>query len=344
MRLVCRTVLAALLALCLPPAAMAQEITATITGTVKDETGAVLPGVTVSVRNTGTGFTRDAVTNNVGAYTAPLLPTGRYEITFALAGFQTQTAQNIALHVNDRIAVDMVLKAGAVSETVEVTAAAQMIQPTAAVQTLMAPTQVQELPLNNRNFVQLATLVPGVTSSLADEVGIGLTSTVSISMNGARRNAVNWLVDGAANVDVGSNITLLNTPTLESIEEFKIITSSYAARWRRSGGGIVNVVTKSGSNLFRASAYEFFRDDSLNANGFFRKQTGCVAGGACSSDPAQVAIRENPASLSYHNFGYTFSGPIKKDSLFFFFSQEFRRIDRAPTSTSASVVNPAWLT
>ena len=96
-------------------------------------------------------------------------------------------------------------------------------------------------------------------------------------MAGARRNAVNWFVDGASNVDVGSNITLLSTPTLESIEEFKIITSSYAAEWPRSGGGIVNVVTKSGTNTFRASAYEYFRNDDLNANSFFRKQ---------STDPA----------------------------------------------------------
>ena len=234
----------------------------------------------------------------------------------------------------------LVLKLGQLTDVVEVVANAAMVQPNAAVQTLMGPTQVAELPLNNRNFVQLASLVPGVNSSLADEVGIGLTSTVSVSMAGARRNGVNWLVDGASNVDVGSNITLLSTPSLESIEEFKIITSSYAAEWPRSGGGIVNVVTKSGSNTFRGSAYEFFRDDSLNANGFFRKQAGCVADGACSTDPAQVAIRENPAELKYHNFGYTFSGPITKDSLFFFFSQEFRRIDRAPTSTSASTVNP----
>ena len=137
----------------------------------------------------------------------------------------------------------------------------------------MGSTQVQELPLNNRNFVQLATLVPGVSSSLSDEVGLGLTSTVSLSINGARRNAINWFVDGASNVDVGSNITLLNTPTLESIEEFKIITSSYSAEWPRSGGGIINVVTKSGSNVFRGSVYEFYRNDSMNANSFFRKQS-----------------------------------------------------------------------
>ena len=240
----------------------------------------------------------------------------------------------------------MTLKTGGVSETVEVSAAAQMIQPMAAVQSLMGATQVQELPLNNRNFVQLATLVPGVTSSLADEVGVGLTSNVSISVNGQRRNAVNWLVDGASNVDVGSNITLLNTPTLESIEEFKIITSSYAAEWPRSGGGIINVVTKSGTNEFRVSAYEFFRSDALNANSFIRKQTGCTADATgtvtCLDRSANgatdfAAIRDNPPALDYNNFGFTVGGPIKKDKLFFFYSQEWRKISRAPTDRTAIV-------
>ncbi len=124
-----------------------------------------------------------------------------------------------------------------------------------------------------------------MSSDLADEVGVGLTSMMSLSVNGARRNAVNWLVDGVMNVDVGSNITLLVTPTLESIEEFKIITSSYAAEWPRTGGGIINVVTKSGTNRFSGSAYEFFRNDALNANSYFRKQ---------STDPA---IRDNAPDL-----------------------------------------------
>jgi hypothetical protein len=207
-----------------------------------------------------------------------------------------------------------------------------MIQATPAVQTLMGPVRVQGLPLNNRNFVQLATLVPGVSSSLPDEVGIGLTSNVSISMAGARRNAVNWFVDGASDVDVGSNITLLSTPTLESIEEFRVITSSYSAEWPRSGGGVVNVVTKSGSNQIRASAYEFFRNDALNANSFFRKQ---------SSDPA---VRDHPPALDYHDFGYTLGGPIKRDRLFFFWSQEWRKIDRAPTDRVATVPETSWLT
>ena len=166
-------------------------------------------------------------------------------------GFRPVTLKNIDLHVNDRLKLDGHLSVGGVAESVEVTAGQSLVQPIAALQSTMTSTQVKELPLNNRNFVQLATLAPGVSSDLADEVGVGLTSTVSMSINGARRNAVNWLVDGVSNVDVGSNITLLSTPSLESIEEFKIITNGYQAEWPRSGGGVVNVVTKSGDVALR---------------------------------------------------------------------------------------------
>jgi hypothetical protein len=332
------------LALAGAPAVVAQEVTGNITGTVTDQTGAVLPGVTVTAKHLGRGLTKQVVTTAGGAYVLPFLPTGEYEITFELSGFQPYAARKIALHVNDRIEVNAQLGVSGIETAIEVTAAAQLIQPTPQVQSLMGPTQVQELPLNNRNFVQLATLVPGVSSSLPDEVGIGLTSVVSLSIAGARRNAVNWFVDGASNVDVGSNVTLLSTPTLESVEEFKIITSSYNAEWPRSGGGIINVVTKSGSNEFRGSVYEYFRKDSLNANSFFRKQVGCAADGTCSSDPAQAAIRDSPPQLDYHNFGLTVGGPVWKDKLFFFVSQEWRKIERAPSSTAANVPDPAWLT
>ena len=190
------------------------------------------------------------------------------------------------------------------------------MQPIAALQSTMTSTQVKELPLNNRNFVQLATLAPGVSSDLADEVGVGLTSTVSISINGGRRNAVNWLVDGVSNVDVGSNITLLSTPSLESIEEFKIITNGYQAEWPRSGGGIINVVTKSGTSRLTGSAYEFLRSDKLNANSFFRN---------LNTDPL---INSSPAPLKYNNFGGTVGGPGDAEKMFFFFSEELRRISR----------------
>ena len=279
-------------------AASAQETTGTITGVTTDSTGGVLPGVTVTVKNTNTGTSRTVVTSESGMYTASLLPIGVYEITFDLQGFQPVTRRDIALHVNDRLQVDGRMALGGIAESVVVSAASPLIQPIAALQTTMGARQVQELPLNNRNFVQLATLAPGVSSDLTDEVGVGLSSIVSISINGARRNAVNWLVDGVSDVDVGSNITLLSTPSLESIEEFKIITNGYQAEWPRSGGGIVNVVTKSGSTKFSGSGYEFVRNDALNSNSFFRKQ---------STDPS---IADNAPYLRYNNFGYTVGGPL----------------------------------
>ncbi|HEY3381094.1 MAG TPA: carboxypeptidase regulatory-like domain-containing protein [Vicinamibacterales bacterium] len=328
-----RTVLALLLltALCLSAVpAVAQETTGTIVGTVTDESGAVVPGVAVVAKNINTGRTTEVVSTSTGIYRIPLLPPGVYDLTFQLSGFQPVTIRGIALHVNDRLDVNGKLSVGGVAEVVEVTAAQQFVQPTAALQNLVDATQVQELPLNNRNFVQLATLAPGVSSDLPDEVGVGLTSTVSISVNGSRRNAVNWLVDGVSNVDVGSNITLLSTPTLESIEEFKIITNGYAAEWPRSGGGVVNVVTKSGTSRFKGSAYEFYRSDKLNANSWFRNQ---------SPNPD---LRKPPA-LRYNNFGYTAGGPVLKNKMFFFWSQEWRRIQRAPASLIGNVPNPAWL-
>ena len=324
-------VLLALALLSSAPPALAQEITGTITGTVRDQSGGILPGVTVTATLTQRNLIKEVVSSETGVYTLPFLPVGTYDIVFSLSGFQDSGFKGVEVHVNDRLELNATLGVGGVAETVEVVAGATLLQATPQVQNLMGSTQVQELPLNNRNFVQLATLVPGVNSSLPDEVGIGLTSTVSMSIGGARRNAINWLVDGASNVDVGSNITLLSTPTLESIEEFKIITSGYNAEWPRSGGGIINVVTKSGTNNFRGTGYWFYRNDDLNANSFFRNQ---------STDPA---IANNPPKLDYDNFGYTLGGPAVRDKLFFFWSQEWRNIERAPTSSLATTINPAFL-
>lgn len=319
---------ALLIALAAP--AEAQEITGTIQGTVTDQSGGILPGATVIAKHVETGLTQEVVSNERGRYAVPFLRPGTYEVAFRMTGFQPVTTK-VDLHVNDRLEVNGTLKVGALTDSVEVVGSDTLIQHTPQIQSLMGSTQVEELPLNNRNFVQLATLVPGVNSSLPDDIGIGLTNVVSVSMAGNRRNAVNWLVDGASNVDVGSNVTLLATPTLESIEEFKIITTGYNAEWPRSGGGIVNIVTKSGSNIFRATGYEFFRSDKLNANSWTRKQ---------STDP-QTA--NNPAPLDYDNFGYTLGGPIVRENLFFFWSQEWRKISRAPASSVSTTIDPAWL-
>jgi hypothetical protein len=321
----------ALMASLAVPAA-AQDTTGQVQGTVRDESGAVLPGATVVAKHLQTGRLTEVVSNEAGLFTLQALQPGAYEITFSLSGFQPVTVKGIDLHVGDRLEVVGRLGVSQVTETIEVSAATQFVQPNPSVQTLIGPTQVQELPLNNRNFVQLATLVPGVSSDLSDEVGIGLTSTISLSINGGRRNAVNWMVDGVSNVDVGSNITLLSTPTLESIQEFKIITSSYAAEYGRSGGGVVNIVTKGGGQRFSGTAYEFYRDEKFNANSYFRN---------LSTNASQ---NSGPAPLDYHNFGYTIGGPLlpSRERAFFFFSQEWRRIERTGDIT-ATVPQLAWL-
>lgn len=323
-------VLALLAGLSIPVAA--QDTTGQIQGFVKDQSGAVLPGATVAAKHVDTGRVHETVANDEGRYTLPLLQPGTYEVTFALSGFKPSTVRGVELHVADRLELNGRLGVDQVTETIEVSAATQFVQPSPAVSTLIGSVQVQELPLNNRNFVQLATLVPGVSSDLSDEVGIGLTSTISLSINGGRRNAVNWMVDGVSNVDVGSNITLLSTPTLESIQEFKIVTSSYAAEYPRSGGGVVNIVTKGGGQKFSGTAYEFYRDEKLNANSFLRNSS------------SNLALREGPAPLDYQNYGYTIGGPMlpSRERAFFFFSQEWRKVERAG-STTAIVPQLAWL-
>ena len=327
----CITCSTAFLFLGIPTGALAQETTATISGTVSDETGGTLPNVVVVLSHVVTGRTFERVTSNEGFYTAPLLPTGDFAISFRLSGFQPLTVKGVHVSVNDRAVVDATLSVRGITEDLVVNT--PLARPTGALQTLVGAAQMHELPLNNRHFAQLTTLVPGVSSDLPDEIGLGLTSLISISVTGARRNGVNWLVDGVSNVDVGSNITLLSTPSLESIDEFNMITNSYAAEWPRSGGGVVNVITKSGSNQLSGSVYEFVRNDALNANSFFRNQ---------STDPE---IAENPPRLRYNNFGYTLGGPapLGQKKLFFFWSQEWRRISRAPASLIANVPNPEWL-
>src|SRR5262245_5554388 len=315
----------------IPTRVLAQETTATVSGTVSDQTGAVLPDVVVVLTHVATGRTFEHATSNDGFYAAPLLPIGEYSLTFSRSGFQRLTVRGVHLSVNDQAAVDATLSVGGITEEILVTT--PLVRSTPALQTLVGAGQIRELPLNNRHFAQLTTLAPGVSSDLPDEIGLGLTSLLSISVNGARRNAVNWLVDGVSNVDVGSNITLLSTPSLESIDEFNLITNGYAAEWPRSGGGVVNVITRTGANRMSGNVYEFVRNDALNANSFFRNQ---------STDPAVAA---NPPLLRYNNFGYTLGGPVPlpRQKLFFFWSQEWRRIRRAPASLIAIVPNPEWL-
>ncbi len=322
-----------------------EETAAAITGQVTDSTGASVPNATIKVTNTETSTTRQVQSNEDGNYNVTSLMPGSYTITVGQNGFK-QYVQNITLNVRDRRQVGIVLEVGAPNETVTVTDEPPLIQESATGQTLINNKQIVEIPLVNRDFTKLLELVPGVSSDLSDETALGLTGRASVSINGLRRNGVNFLVDGVNNTDGGSNITLLSTPTIDSIQEFKVLTSNYTAEFGRSAGGVVTVVTKSGSNDFHGSLYEFVRNDRFNANTFFNNQLG--------RGPDGKPLAKTPR-LRYNTFGGTFSGPLPflhfgeggpffdsgKNKTFFFYSQDFRRISRASTTNSVTVPTAA---
>lgn len=318
------------------------ENAATVTGQVVDSAGAAVPNATIVVTNTSTGITRQAQTNDQGNYSVyPLIP-GEYTVSVEQAGFK-KTVVNVTLNAKDRRPVDIVLEVGEASEVVTITSEPPLIQESPTGQTLVSGNQVTELPLNNRNFIRLLETVPGVSSDLVEDEPFSLSSLASVSINGMRRNAVNYLVDGVSNTDVGSNITLLSTPTVDSIQEFKVLSSNYTAEVGRSGGGSVVIVTRGGGNNFHGSLYEFVRNDYFNANTFFNNRRGRNADGTPVADVPR---------LRYNNFGGTISGPVfipnfgnggpqwlynGRDKTFFFFSEEVRRISRASTTASATV-------
>jgi hypothetical protein len=297
--------------------AAAQETTGTITGTVTDETGAVLPGVAVIVRHVQTGRSWELVSTETGTYTATLLPVGSYEVSAELSGFRKTVQTGIELHVNDRLRVDLSLSAGNVTETVEVVAETPIVRTESSeVSTLINNTQVLAMPLNGRNIVQLVAMQPGVSSTLGSQMFVGLGNLTNVFVNGNRASQNNWMIDGADNNDVGSNLALINYVSVDSVSEVKILRSNYSAEFGRSGGGQVNVVTKSGSNEFHGSAYEFYRDDKFDSINYF------------STLDFDGDGKRDPAPLDYHNFGGTIGGPIMKNKLFFFWGQEFRKIEQ----------------
>ena len=326
--------------------ALAQEETsATITGQVTDSTGAAVGNATIVVTNTTTGQARTIQSNEEGSYTIfPLIP-GTYTISVEQSGFK-KTIVNTTLNARDRRPIDLVLEVGDASAVVTVTDEPPLLQDSSTGQALVSGNQVTELPLNNRNFIRLLETLPGISSSLDDESNFGLTSRADVSINGLRRNAVNYLVDGVSNTDVGSNITLLSTPTVDSIQEFKVLTSNYTAEIGRSGGGAVIISTRGGGNDFHGSLYEFVRNDYFNANTFFNNRV------PRRSDGSIVA---NVPKLRYNNFGGTVSGPIYflrfgeggptiyngKNKTFFFFSEEVRRIKRGISDASTTTPSAA---
>ena len=300
--------LAGLAVLCClaPPPAHAQAVSGTILGVVKDSTGAVVPGATVTLVNTGTSYTRSVVTDASGQYTAPLIPTGTYTVSAEITGFKKSSNTNVLLGVDQKVRIDIALELGAMTEVVEIQAETPLLQTSSSeLGTTVVEEQIKTLPLNGRNFVSLTRTVPGVLRGIPganiDGAGsLAWRASAAFSANGMRPRDNNFLLDG-----VDNNETWLQTvvifPSPDAISEFKLQTSTYSAEFGKSLGGVVSLQIKSGTNQFHGSVFDFNRSDRFDANNWFNNRAGTAK-----------------ADKSQNQFGATLGGPIIKDKTFFF--------------------------
>ena len=307
----------------LPAVGFGQE-RASLTGTVTDPTGAVMPGVKVTITDTLTGVARTLETNASGAYLAPELVAGTYDIKAEMPGFKTYSRTGLVLNVNDNVRVDIPMQVGQVTQSVEVSAAAVKVQTeNGEVTDLVSARQVTQLPVNTRNFFVLATLTTGVSSDIPDSnLPIPVGSNSSVRFNGQRNDHNIWMIDGAEDYDRGCGGCVTIMPSMDALAEFRVMTSNNGADFGIGSGGTVNMALKSGTKDFHGTAYEFFRTDQVDAADFFTNEGGGTK-----------------AHLRYNNFGYNIGGPIyipghyntDKRKTFFFFNEEWRRIRQGST-------------
>ncbi|HVO64750.1 MAG TPA: carboxypeptidase regulatory-like domain-containing protein [Terriglobales bacterium] len=304
-----KSLLLFLCTLVLAPGLAAQD-TASLTGTIRDQTGAVLSGAGVVLVNAANGLTRNLVTNSDGEYVAAALPPGRYVFTVTAPGFRTYKAEGVILRVAQNARIDVNMRVGSVNSeiTVQGEGLAQVDTQSSELSGTVTGKEMVQLPLNGRNFTQLVTLVPGVSNQTGqDEGAVGGNGSIAYSFNGGRTEYNNWEIDGGANMDNGANASINVYPSLDAIAEVQVMTSNYGAQYGGSGSGMVEVETKSGTNDFHGSVYEFWRNELFNAHNYFDVPGTPKAG------------------YKKHDFGYSLGGPIWKNHTFFFWSQEFRR-------------------
>ncbi|HYL83243.1 MAG TPA: carboxypeptidase-like regulatory domain-containing protein, partial [Candidatus Angelobacter sp.] len=322
----------------LPSVVSAQSVTGTILGTVSDSKGGAVANATVTITNADQNIAiRTITTDQQGQYVAPLLSVGRYNITVEASGFKKAVHSGLVLNVDDKLAVNLTLEVGAVSESVTVEGNVLQVDTQSATATgVISGLQLRELSLNSRNYAQLVLLVPGASDSgNADQIFPGATAPIGTNLitfqiNGNRREENNWQVDGADNVDRGSNLTLLSFPSIDAISEFRVVRGVYDAESGRSAGAQINVITRSGTSDLHGGLYEFFRNNVLNANSFFNN----------AASPKQVPR----PPLRYNDFGGTVGGPVwipkiyeQRNKTFFFVSEEARRIVTYTNPQAATV-------
>jgi hypothetical protein len=317
---------AALVALVLAAPALLAQGTGSITGSVRDNTGASIPKADVALTDTGTGNTIRTTTNAEGEYLLAALPPGSYDLTVTATGFNSYQSKGIILRVAQRARIDASLTVGEVRTqvTVEGAAATQVETESSEVSGVVTGRQISQIVLNGRNFTQLITLTPGVSNQTGQDEGtVGVNGSVAFAVNGGRTEYNNWEIDGGDNMDNGSNGTLNVYPNVDAIAEVRVLTSNYGAQYGRNGSGTVETVTKSGTRDFHGNLAEFVRNDAFNARNFFAPDT---------------------PPYKKNDFGYTIGGPVfipglfntKKEKTFFFWSQEWRK-ERLPNTYNIQV-------
>ncbi len=313
MRPFTRRILFFIALLALASSCWAQE--GSLTGSVRDSSGAVIPNATVTVTSVQQGFVQTVTTNANGDYLVPGLLAGTYDINVKAQGFQQQLIKDVVLRVAEKARADATLTPGQVNTEVTVagTSVAQVQTESAELSGVVTNKQIDQLVLNGRNFTQLVTLVPGVSNQTnQDEGTVGVYGSVAFSVNGGRTEYNNWELDGGDNMDNGSNSTLNAYPNVDAVAEFKVLTSNYGAQYGRNGSATVETITKSGTKDFHGDLFEFVRNDAFNARNFFQA--------------TRPEYKKN-------DFGYTIGGPVfipklyntSRQKTFFFFSEEWRR-------------------
>ena len=299
-------VLATVLSLCGP--AFAQSTTGSIDGVVVDSTGAVLPGVAVTLTHQATGVKREAVTDAEGIFRAPVLPVGAYSVRAELSGFKPVEQRDVTLTVGQTLTLRLEMAVSSLTESVDVSASSPVIETSRSqVSSTVSETSVLNLPVNGRNFIDFALLTPGVTRDVR---------TGDISFAGQRGTLNSLVVDGADNNNTFFGQTLGRTGSgrapyqfsQDAVQEFQVNSNAYSAEYGRAGGAVINVVTKSGTNTPHGSVFEFYRDKALNAN-----------------DPINVLNKRPKSPYHYNQFGASFGGPLKKDRHFVFASYDGQR-------------------
>jgi len=301
------------ISLAIAPSALPQTTeTGAISGTVRDPSGAAVPTVAVEVTNTGTGASRKLLTTNQGTFLAGLLPPGAYSLTAVANGFQKQVLTGIHVSVTEVTVADVTLQIGSLSSEVSVSATTELAQTTSAALGRVATDEtITGLPLANRNFTQILGLSPGVEGQLADAGQLGRNNQ-NVSANGVRTSYNNFQFNGIDANNIAENSATgfgpevsLAVPAPDTIAEFKVQTGLFDASAGRSAGANVDIVSRTGTNQFHGAAWEFLRNDDLNANAFFLNRNG----------------QQRPV-LKQNQFGFVFGGPIKKDRTFFFGSYQ----------------------